>query len=66
MTFLPDSIVNSDKIEEVLGLLAKHNVVIEESAEDDSDEKKESGEDGTELDESEEEPGEQANLTKGI
>ncbi len=36
--FLPDSIVNSDKIEEVLGLLAKHNVVIEESTEDESEE----------------------------
>jgi RNA polymerase primary sigma factor len=28
--FLPDSIVNSEKIEEVMGILAKHNVKLEE------------------------------------
>ena len=28
--FLPDSIVNSDKIEEVIAILAKHNVTLEE------------------------------------
>lgn len=50
--FLPDSIVNSDKIEEVLSLLAQHNVVIEESTEDDSDEK---DDDTNELEESDEE-----------
>lgn len=33
--FLPDWIVNSEKIEEVLNLLAQHNVVLEESSEDD-------------------------------
>jgi RNA polymerase primary sigma factor len=54
--FLPDSVVNSDKIEEILGLLAKHNVVIEESTEDDGDEKKSAAED-VELDEGEEESG---------
>ncbi len=46
--FLPDSIVNSDKIEEVLSLLAKHNVVLEESVEDDGDDSEED-EDETEL-----------------
>jgi RNA polymerase primary sigma factor len=35
--FLPEAVVNSDKIEEVLSLLAKHNVVLEESAEEDTD-----------------------------
>jgi len=34
--FLPDWIVNTEKIEEVLNLLAQHNVVLEESNEDDS------------------------------
>ncbi len=49
--FLPDSIVNSDKIEEVLGLLAKHNVVIEESTEDESEDQEEKDEaDGEDLD----------------
>jgi len=38
--FLPDSIVNSDKIEAVLALLAQHNVVLEESTEDDREEEK--------------------------
>ncbi|TVQ39810.1 MAG: RNA polymerase sigma factor RpoD [Spirochaetaceae bacterium] len=28
--FLPDSVVNSEKIEEVIGILAKHNVTLEE------------------------------------
>ncbi|MFO8064330.1 MAG: RNA polymerase sigma factor RpoD [Spirochaetota bacterium] len=28
--FLPDTVVNSDKIEEVIGILAKHNVTLEE------------------------------------
>ena len=53
--FLPDSIVNSDKFEEVLGLLATHNVVIEEYTDDNDDggEKKEGDEeeDDDELDE---------------
>jgi len=35
--FLPEAVVNSDKIEEVLSLLAKHNVVLEESVEEDTD-----------------------------
>ncbi len=49
--FLPDSIVNSDKIEAVLALLAQHNVVLEESTEEDREEEKD--EDG-ELEESDE------------
>src|SRR6056297_2677196 len=28
--FLPDSVVNSEKIEEFIGILAKHNVTLEE------------------------------------
>jgi RNA polymerase primary sigma factor len=31
--FLPDSVVNSEKIEEVIGILAKHNVTLEEEDE---------------------------------
>ena len=41
--FLPDSIVNSEKIEEVIGILARHNVRLEEeelSSEDEEPEKK--------------------------
>jgi RNA polymerase primary sigma factor len=32
--FLPDSVVNSEKIEEVIGILAKHNVTLEEEEEE--------------------------------
>jgi RNA polymerase primary sigma factor len=34
--FLPDWIVNTEKIEEVLSLLSQHNVVLEEASDDDS------------------------------
>lgn len=40
--FLPDWIVNSEKIEEVLSLLAQHNVVLEESNEDESNDAEQS------------------------
>jgi RNA polymerase primary sigma factor len=48
--FLPEAIVNSDKIEDVLALLAQHNVVLEESPEEDSND---SEEDENELGDSE-------------
>lgn len=54
--FLPDTIVNSDKIEEILALLAQHNVAIEESTEEDQEE--EQGE------ESELEEGDEANSSE--
>lgn len=53
--FLPESIVNSEKIEEVLGLLAKHNVVIEESNDDSDEDKKSQNSSDLEEDEDEEE-----------
>lgn len=54
--FLPEAIVNSDKIEDVLALLAQHNVVLEESSEEDGDDSDE--EDG-ELGDSEDSQQEQ-------
>ncbi|MFP4372895.1 MAG: RNA polymerase sigma factor RpoD [Spirochaetaceae bacterium] len=48
--FLPDSVVNSEKIEEVIGILAKHNVTLEEEdvsvVEEDAEETAEVGSDG--------------------
>jgi RNA polymerase primary sigma factor len=63
--FLPDTIVNSDKIEEILALLAQHNVAIEESTEEEPEEEQgeeselEEGDDPANSDEceSEEEDG---------
>ncbi|POR05236.1 RNA polymerase subunit sigma [Alkalispirochaeta sphaeroplastigenens] len=51
--FLPDSIVNSDKIEGVLALLAQHNVVLEEAVEEESS-TTDTDEDEQDLDESDE------------
>ncbi len=59
--FLPDTIVNSDKIEEILALLAQHNVAIEESTEEEPEEEQgeeselEEGDDPANSDESESE-----------
>lgn len=39
--FLPDAIVNSEKIEEVMGILAKHNVTLEEDVPADDEEPEE-------------------------
>ena len=50
--FLPDAIVNSDKIEEVLSLLARHNVILEESSEESQEERDE--DDDGELEERDE------------
>jgi RNA polymerase primary sigma factor len=36
--FLPDAVVNSEKIEEVMGILAQHNVTLEEDVPADDDE----------------------------
>jgi RNA polymerase primary sigma factor len=56
--FLPEAVVNSEQIEDVLTLLAKHNVVLEEANEDDDDdddgEAKDQDEDG-ELEEKDDE-----------
>lgn len=50
--FLPEAIVNSDKIEEVLSLLAKHNVVLEEASEDDDDDDADQQEEEGDLEDS--------------
>jgi RNA polymerase primary sigma factor len=48
--FLPDSVVNSEKIEEVIGILAKHNVTLEEEdvsvVEEEEETTEEAGADG--------------------
>ncbi|HKK47850.1 MAG TPA: RNA polymerase sigma factor RpoD [Alkalispirochaeta sp.] len=44
--FLPEAIVNSNQIEDVLSLLAKHNVVLEEASDDESDDSERRNEDG--------------------
>ncbi|MFO7782413.1 MAG: RNA polymerase sigma factor RpoD [Spirochaetia bacterium] len=48
--FLPDSVVNSEKIEEVIGILAKHNVTLEEedvsAVEEEEETTEEAGADG--------------------
>lgn len=51
--FLPESIVNSDKIEAVLALLAQHNVVLEESSEEEREDDKD---DDNELEEGDDTP----------
>ena len=50
--FLPEAIVNSDKIEEVLSLLARHNVILEEASEEAQEERDE--DDDGELEERDE------------
>lgn len=58
--FLPDSIVNSsDKIEEVLALLAQHNVVLEESTEEEAEESEEEESDLSDREESGSDSGEE-------
>jgi len=58
--FLPDSVVNSEKIEEVIGILAKHNVTLEEEdvsvVEEDEETTEEAGADGDGEAEPEPEP----------
>ncbi len=44
--FLPEAIVNSNQIEDVLSLLAKHNVVLEEASDDDTEDSDRRNEDG--------------------
>ncbi|MEX2444532.1 MAG: RNA polymerase sigma factor RpoD [Alkalispirochaeta sp.] len=51
--FLPEAIVNSNQIEDVLSLLAKHNVVLEEASDDDSEDSDGRNEDG-EIEDSDE------------
>lgn len=53
--FLPDWIVNSEKIEEVLSLLSQHNVVLEESTEDEGNDREDSEDSATTEESSEEE-----------
>ena len=43
--FLPDSVVNSDKIDDVIAILAKHNVALEDAADEDEDEEEQESED---------------------
>ncbi|MFP4066369.1 MAG: RNA polymerase sigma factor RpoD [Spirochaetaceae bacterium] len=45
--FLPDSVVNSEKIEEVIGILAKHNVTLEEEDVSAADDENGSGAEAT-------------------
>src|SRR6056297_488777 len=40
--FLPDSVVNSDKIDDVIAILANHNVRLEDASEDEEEEEQES------------------------
>jgi RNA polymerase primary sigma factor len=58
--FLPDSVVNSEKIEEVIGILAKHNVTLEEEdvsvVEEEEETTEEAGADGDGEAEPEPEP----------
>jgi RNA polymerase primary sigma factor len=58
--FLPDSVVNSEKIEEVIGILAKHNVTLEEedvsAVEEEEETTEEAGADGDGEAEPEPEP----------
>ena len=49
--FLPESLVNSEKIEDVLSLLAKHNVVLEEASEDDREDDSDRRDEDSELEE---------------
>jgi len=58
--FLPDSVVNSEKIEEVIGILAKHNVTLEEEdvsvVEEEEEEAQDAAADGDGEAETEPEP----------
>ncbi len=46
--FLPDSVVNSDKIDDVIAILAKHNVRLEDASDEEDEDEEEEQEDSRE------------------